>query len=80
MRADHAAAITDDNRMYIIGGMTINTDPAISLSRVYARMEQVLVFDTIHQNWQQITTKGPTPNQRRAFTLTYRKYFFILVS
>ncbi|SAM09843.1 hypothetical protein [Absidia glauca] len=71
VRADHAAAITDDNQMYIVGGMTLNTDPSISLSRVYARMEQVLVFDTVQQNWQQITTNGPTPNQRRAFTLTY---------
>ncbi|CAO3590618.1 unnamed protein product [Absidia cylindrospora] len=73
-RADHAAAITNDNKMYIIGGMTINTDPNINLSRIYAKMEQVLIFDTVHRNWTQITTNGPTPNQRRAFTLDYLPY------
>ncbi|KAI8332376.1 hypothetical protein BC941DRAFT_436479 [Chlamydoabsidia padenii] len=80
VRADHASAITKDNQMYIVGGMTINTDPSVNLTRVYARMEQVLVFDTIHQHWQQITTNGPTPNQRRAFTFTYLplKHQFVL--
>ncbi|KAI8330069.1 hypothetical protein BC941DRAFT_456932 [Chlamydoabsidia padenii] len=65
VRADHAAALSG-NKMYISGGMTLGTN-----SRIYLPMDQILVFDTTTQQWQQITTQGPTPSLRRAFTMTY---------
>ncbi|KAI8098798.1 uncharacterized protein BX664DRAFT_344936 [Halteromyces radiatus] len=72
--ADHGAAITEDNKMYIIGGMTIDSNQVntnITNSRRYVPMDQILIFDTIDHTWQQVTTKGTIPSQRRAFTLTY---------
>lgn len=54
--------------MYVVGGMTLAPN-----DRVYSPMDQLLVFDTVQHQWQQIATLGPTPTQRRAFTLTFCK-------
>ncbi|CAO3587074.1 unnamed protein product [Absidia cylindrospora] len=70
-RADHGAAITSDNKMYIIGGMTIKTNVPSNQSRSYVPMDQILIFDTINQSWTQINSKGRTPTPRRAFTMDY---------
>ncbi|ORZ16254.1 hypothetical protein BCR42DRAFT_32688 [Absidia repens] len=70
-RADHGAAITGDNKMYIIGGMTIKTNVPPNQSRSYVSMDQILIFDTINQGWTQIKSQGQTPTSRRAFTMDY---------
>ncbi|ORX63102.1 hypothetical protein DM01DRAFT_312934 [Hesseltinella vesiculosa] len=74
IRADHSSAMSDDNKLYIVGGITIASGGdalnGTNNTRLYCSMANIIIYDTERHSWSSVTAAGKIPSMRRAATLT----------